>query len=373
MRIVFWQNCLSPHQLPYIVHLMDDFRVDEVVVVVGETVSDERKRMGWQIDSFEGLDKYRIYISPHDVIIESLLSESSDDSYHLFSGIRADAFVFKCLCMSMKYNLHRGMITERPNTYNFKYNIINGKPYWMHRIRFFFQDRKYAKRMKYVFAIGKGSDNYFKSVGLGWKVHPFCYCTQLVPGRINMAHSSPQYIFVGSLSYRKNPISIVRAYSQVNCGKVKYLGDGELKHKLLKEIEKNHLQESIEIIGTIPQKQISSYLYESDVLILPSLHDGWGAVVNEALQAGCYVICSDACGACTLLDENKKLGIVFRTGDDKSLANCMKYVNTHLCEIRSNRDYRVNWATNHISGRVVAKYLIDCLLEETEFINEQII
>ena len=33
MRIVFWQNCLSPHQLPYIVHLMDDKRVDEVVVV----------------------------------------------------------------------------------------------------------------------------------------------------------------------------------------------------------------------------------------------------------------------------------------------------------------------------------------------------
>lgn len=36
MRIVFWQNCLSPHQLPYIVHLMDDKRVDEVVVVTEE-------------------------------------------------------------------------------------------------------------------------------------------------------------------------------------------------------------------------------------------------------------------------------------------------------------------------------------------------
>ena len=71
--------------------------------------------------------------------------------------------------------------------------------------------------------------------------------------------------------------------------------------------------------------------------------------------------------------ENKKLGIVFRAGDNKSLVNCMKYVNTHLCEIRANRDYRVNWAANHISGRVVAKYLIDCLLEDTEFINEHII
>lgn len=49
MRIVFWQNCLSPHQLPYIVHLMDDKRVDEVVVVTEESISDERKKMGWEL------------------------------------------------------------------------------------------------------------------------------------------------------------------------------------------------------------------------------------------------------------------------------------------------------------------------------------
>lgn len=45
-RFVFWQNCLSPHQLPYIVHLLDDARVNEVVIVTNEVVSDERKNMG---------------------------------------------------------------------------------------------------------------------------------------------------------------------------------------------------------------------------------------------------------------------------------------------------------------------------------------
>ena len=362
MRIVFWQNCLSPHQLPYIVHLMEDSRVDEVVVVAGKTVSEARKRMGWEILALEGLDKCKLYIMPHDAIIESLFRKRTNESYHLFSGIRADAFVFKCLCLSMKYNLHRGMITERPNTYNFKWNVTNGKPYWMHRLRFFFQDRKYAKRMEYVFAIGKGADKYFNSLGLGWKVYPFCYCTQFVSGRFNVKHSLPQYAFVGSLTHRKNPISIVRAYLQLNCGKVKFLGDGELKYKLYKEIEKNHLQEYIDIIGTIPQKQIPSYLYESDVLILPSLHDGWGAVVNEALQTGCFVICSDACGASILLNDNPQLGLVFRAGNDKSLADCIKYVNSHIEKIRANRDSRVRWAETHVGGRVVAKYLIDCLV-----------
>jgi glycosyltransferase involved in cell wall biosynthesis len=231
----------------------------------------------------------------------------------------------------------------------------------MHRLRFFIQDIKYARGMEYVFAIGSGAQTYFKSLGLGWKVHPFCYCTKYLTGFSNVSQSTPQYIFVGSLSVRKNPISIVRAFSHCNCGNVKFIGDGELKHKLLEKIKKNYLQKHIDLIGTIPQNEIPSYLYDSDVLILPSLHDGWGAVVNEALHAGCFVLCSDACGSCTLLRKDSKLGIVFKAGSDAALADCMKYVNKHLKEIRANREYRIKWAETHIGGQTIAKYFVDCL------------
>lgn len=362
MRIVFWQNCLSPHQLPYIVYLIYDSRIDEVVIVAGEALNNARKKMGWNIDALEGLDKCKVYITPHDVIIESLLSKRPNDSYHLFSGIRANAFVFKCLDMSMKYELHRGMITERPNTYNFKWNIANGKPYWMHRIRFFIQDRKYAKKMEHVFAMGEEAVNYFKSLGLGWKVHPFCYCTQSITGISDIHHSTPRYAFVGSLAPWKNPTSIVRAFSQSKLGIVNFIGNGNLKDKIQKEIEKKNLQEQVKLLGTIPQHKIPQYLYDSDALILPSLYDGWGAVVNEALQAGCFVICSSACGASSLLNNNPKLGVVFKAGDDKGLADSIKYVNSHLKEIRESRDYRREWAETNISGQAVAKYFVDCLV-----------
>lgn len=362
MRIVFWQNCLSPHQLPYISHIQDDDRVDEVVVVTGETISEERKKMGWEIGNFSGLDQCKVYIMPQDAIIETLLSQKPDDSYHLFSGIRADAFVFKCLRMSMKYNLHRGMITERPNTYNFKWNIRNGKPYWMHRLRFMIHDKKYAKNMEHVFAMGSEAVEYFKSLGIGWKVHPFCYCTQTVSGSSDIILSSvPNYVFVGSLSSRKNPLELLRAFSFFKQGMLKFIGDGVLKNKLIKEIEKNNLQEHIELVGTVSQHQISHFLYNSDVLVLPSQHDGWGAVVNEALQAGCFVVCSDVCGASMLLEKDSKLGLVFKIDSKTALVDCMDYINTHLNEIRMNRNYRMKWAEEHISGRVVAKYFIECL------------
>lgn len=38
-------------------------------------------------------------------------------------------------------------------------------------------------------------------------------------------------------------------------------------------------------------------MLNADYLILPSLYDGWGAVVNEGLQSGCKVLVSKDCGA----------------------------------------------------------------------------
>ncbi len=103
MRIVFWTNCLSPHLLPFIVHLMDDERVDEVVVCAAEDVSAERKDMGWSIGEYEGLDRCIFYINPNPSVIDSLMKKRTADSWHVFSGIRAYTFVFECLKHSIQY------------------------------------------------------------------------------------------------------------------------------------------------------------------------------------------------------------------------------------------------------------------------------
>ena len=151
MRIVFWQNCLSPHQLPYIVHLMDDKRVDEVVVVTEESISDERKKMGWELGCYPQIEKCSIIISPNNDKIRALFNMREADSWHLFSGIHGFPFIFHCFKISLVYNIKRGIVTECPYTYAFGSN--NGKPLWLHSIRFFLQDYKYAKYIDKVFAL----------------------------------------------------------------------------------------------------------------------------------------------------------------------------------------------------------------------------
>lgn len=175
-RLVFWQNCLSPHQLPYITYLFDNERVDEVIVVTNEIVSQERKEMGWNISPSLNNENYKIKLSPSNDEIHKLFSERMSDSIHFFSGIHGYPFVKKSLDISLNYNIKRGLITERPYTY--KFGFSNGKPLWLHRIRFYIQDRKYAKHIQYVFAMGEEAVNYFKTVWKHWEVYPFIYCTK---------------------------------------------------------------------------------------------------------------------------------------------------------------------------------------------------
>ena len=215
MRIVFWQNCLSPHQLPYIVHLLDDERVDSVVICVGETVSKDRSDMGWDLSEYEGLDKCELYINPMPLTVDYLLSVRENESYHLFSGIRGFKFVFESFIKSLLHPIKRGVITERPFTY-YK-GKADGKPLWMHKIRFMLQDRKFINSVDSVFAMGEDAAQYFKSVFTHSCVYPFVYCTKGIEGcDKNINESKLYYAFVGSLSPRKAPMDILKALSISN-------------------------------------------------------------------------------------------------------------------------------------------------------------
>ena len=155
MRIVFWQNCLSPHQLPYIIYLINNKEISEVVIAVGESISKERKEMGWDISNYPNLDKINLYINPNIETITSIFEKEPQNSYHLFSGIRGFAFVYQSFIHSLSFSIKRGIITERPNT--FAFGLPNGKPIWLHKLRFFIQDRKYIPYIDSIFAIGEGA------------------------------------------------------------------------------------------------------------------------------------------------------------------------------------------------------------------------
>lgn len=63
---------------------------------------------------------------------------------------------------------------------------------------------------------------------------------------------------------------------------------------------------------------------ESDVFVLPSRHDGWGVVINQAIGAGLPIIASGGVGAAHDLVEDGVNGFVVNAGDVNALTNAMR-------------------------------------------------
>jgi glycosyltransferase involved in cell wall biosynthesis len=69
---------------------------------------------------------------------------------------------------------------------------------------------------------------------------------------------------------------------------------------------------------------LPTYFAQADVFVLPSRHDGWGVVVNQALATGIPIITSDAVGAGLDHVENGINGLKVKAGDVDALHAAMQ-------------------------------------------------
>ena len=82
-------------------------------------------------------------------------------------------------------------------------------------------------------------------------------------------------------------------------------------------------REYTEYAGFQAPEDLPQFFRQADIFVLPSRHDGWGVVVNQAVGAGLPVICSDAVGAAHDLIEPGVNGYLFPAGDVVTLTQIL--------------------------------------------------
>jgi len=75
--------------------------------------------------------------------------------------------------------------------------------------------------------------------------------------------------------------------------------------------------------------QVPSHYAISDVFVLPSYHDMWGAVINEAMNFSLPIVASRETGAVADLVEHGLNGLLFDYGDIEKLAAHLGYLVAH--------------------------------------------
>lgn len=73
-----------------------------------------------------------------------------------------------------------------------------------------------------------------------------------------------------------------------------------------------------------PVADLNEAYHRAELLVLPSLHDGYGFVVAEAMATGLPVIVTDACGAADLV-RHGETGWIVPAGDERALAAAIEH------------------------------------------------
>lgn len=131
------------------------------------------------------------------------------------------------------------------------------------------------------------------------------------------------FLYVGRLIPHKNVDllleSFIKVFSKNDSVLLKIVGTGEL----LDSLKNRYQQSNIIFIGPRYDDDLLTEYRTSNVLVLPSLEEPWGLVVNEALSAGLPVIASDRVGAIYDLIQDQETGCIFQVDNIDDLSSKM--------------------------------------------------
>ena len=124
-------------------------------------------------------------------------------------------------------------------------------------------------------------------------------------------HGHRIVLFVGRLNPVKNIPALIDAlaFLPVDC-KLVIVGEGIEREALANKVREKGLQSRVVFAGRYEQPEMFQWYNVADVFVLPSTYEPFGAVVGEALQLGCPVVCSSLAGSSCLISSGRQGRVV---------------------------------------------------------------
>lgn len=151
------------------------------------------------------------------------------------------------------------------------------------------------------------------------------------------------------------------------------IGDGECFNDIKKLINSYNLQKSVRLIGGQATEKVREYMENSEIFLFTSnKREGWGAVLNEAMNSGCAIVASNMIGSVPFLIDDNVNGFVFKSGNiDELYAKVKKLLENdelrRICGINAYESIKDNWNHKVAAERVVELYNSDTACRSTLF------
>lgn len=311
MKIVFVSNHIHHHQFPLSSELYrltnGQYRFVEM-----QPLSDEFKKNGYP--QYNGIDWIiRAWESNEKMKYAQSLAENAD--VLLYGGIYPFSWI--------KARLDRRMITFEIGERWLKRGLINllsprllRHQWWYHR---HFSDKPLYRLNAGAYA----SDDMrllhsFRNKCFKWGYFTDTYISGTEYQKSYSRSGKVKLMWCARLIPLKHPELAVRLANELKLRNIDFelniYGNGELRANIETLIKSLKLENHVYLRGNRPNTELLEEMRKSDIFLFTSnRREGWGAVVNEAMSAGCAVVCSDSAGCAPWLIRQGETGFTYRT------------------------------------------------------------
>lgn len=327
MKLVFASNYLNHHQLP----LALNFRRmlgDNFVFIATKAVSDARINLG-----YADMDE------KYDFVLPAYKSQKNEEL--------AAKLINKCdilICGSVPEHMVAQRIND--NKIVFRYSerpLKNGaEPHkYFARLIKWRKRNPVSKSVYLLCASAYAAADYkcfgmFKNRAYKWGYFPDT-AKYNSTNELMSKKDANSILWCGRLIDWKHPETAVMIAQMLKADGYKFtlniIGDGDLKPQLKQLIDENDLCDYVKLAGAVAADEVRKYMESAGVFLFTSgFQEGWGAVLNEAMNSGCAVVASSAAGAVPYLIENGKNGLIYQNNNIDEMYKSVKYLLNNVNE-----------------------------------------
>ncbi|TZF86208.1 glycosyltransferase family 4 protein (plasmid) [Pedobacter sp. BS3] len=134
-----------------------------------------------------------------------------------------------------------------------------------------------------------------------------------------------RFLYAGNLSLRKGVHILLQAWKTAGLAEAELFLVGKY---LLPDFFRQDLPENVHFIENLPQPEYFHILQQADAFILPTLADGFGMVISEAISMGIPVITTTNSGGPDIIRPYQD-GILIPPGDKEAIVQALTWCYNH--------------------------------------------
>lgn len=179
-----------------------------------------------------------------------------------------------------------------------------------------------------------------------------------------------RFLFCGSLSRRKGADVVAQAVESLSNLNFELIvaGAGPLQSSFesLPDSAKKHVR----LLGFVPLSRIPDVYAETDVLIFPSRHDGWGMTLSEGMASGQPVVSTMQTGAAVDLIQDGENGFLISSSTVENVAEAMRWFIEHPERISPMGEQAQQMARNY-THQIGARHFLNMIHSVLSGVEQQ--